>query len=595
MGQPFGAPTQTNSFGAPPSTFGQQPQLFGQPQQPATSIFGAKPAAPSVQTAGFGGFGQTAAKPMFGFGATTSTPAFGQPPQAQPLNTFGVNPQPSVVNTSFPSFGAAAPAQQPATSFGQPPAAAGSFFNPAAPAANMFGQATAPAKPAFSFGTGIATTPAPNTMFGQPVAAAPANIFGQQPQQNVQPNLFGQTAPTNSLFGKPAMPTTTLGAPAPNSLNMFGQVAAKPATFNFAPQSTTVAPSLFGQTAATSNMFAPAPQPSTMFGQPVAGTQPQLQASLDVNPYGISSLFNKSTVGTPSKPAFNTTVSSEKKATVTPSFKAAPRSVATIKLRGTAPVHVGPGLGESAKGIRDGSPKDVFSLGLDSRFTPRRSVKRLVINEHVPVPVTPSVKSSVQVDPGLEENAINLMTPQKKVDIMVKSKTPQILKFIESPSKNLSVGSPQPNLPSGYIMSPPLEELMVMFDHELKSLHNFKISVEGVGSIVFRKSVDLLHDFNDRSKIRDIPGKIVIIEHKCATVYPDTVPKPPVGFGLNVPATVTLFNCWPLDKSTKEPIKDPNDARVDRHIQRLRIMNNTKFLGFNINQGTWKFEVEHFR
>jgi nuclear pore complex protein Nup98-Nup96 len=49
-----------------------------------------------------------------------------------------------------------------------------------------------------------------------------------------------------------------------------------------------------------------------------------------------------------------------------------------------------------------------------------------------------------------------------------------------------------------------------------------------------------------------------------------------------------------LDKSTREPILDPADPRVDAFITKLETMPETSFIGFNSNTGAWKFRVEHF-
>ena len=47
----------------------------------------------------------------------------------------------------------------------------------------------------------------------------------------------------------------------------------------------------------------------------------------------------------------------------------------------------------------------------------------------------------------------------------------------------------------------------------------------------------------------------VYIGHKEVAVYQDDSCKPPQGEGLNKQATITLENTWPLDKTTREPIK----------------------------------------
>ena len=70
--------------------------------------------------------------------------------------------------------------------------------------------------------------------------------------------------------------------------------------------------------------------------------------------------------------------------------------------------------------------------------------------------------------------------------------------------------------------------------------------------------------------------------------------KPPVGSGLNKPATIKLHGCFPLDKATKEPITDANHSAVRRKIERLRNMPETRFIDYLPETGTWVFRVEHF-
>lgn len=53
-------------------------------------------------------------------------------------------------------------------------------------------------------------------------------------------------------------------------------------------------------------------------------------------------------------------------------------------------------------------------------------------------------------------------------------------------------------------------------------------------------------------------------------VYPADYPqKPPVGEGLNRPAVVTLFEVFPTDRTTGEPVKDP--AKLDSYAEKVRV------------------------
>lgn len=96
--------------------------------------------------------------------------------------------------------------------------------------------------------------------------------------------------------------------------------------------------------------------------------------------------------------------------------------------------------------------------------------------------------------------------------------------------------------------------------------------------------------------MEDLLGGIVRLEDRNATVYPEEYEdiKPPPGEGLNVPATITLENCFPLDKSTRKPIKDGDHPRVQQHVKRLRNLEGTEFIEFEAASGRWSFSVEEF-
>jgi nuclear pore complex protein Nup98-Nup96 len=364
------------------------------------------------------------------------------------------------------------------------------------------------------------------------------------------------------LFGQPA--ATTLGQ---TTGGLFG--GGSQTQTQFGQQ----------QAPATQPLFGPKPMFSQS-QQALGQSQPVLHASLDKNPYGINPLLQKSTNET-NKPS---TPRERKLPTLNPSFKVTPRSSAQIKLRGVAPVSQGPSLSESHRvgrktlHVLDGSPRDVIALGLDNRFTPRRSVKRLVIGDASQLLLTPS-RPEVKFDPGLEE--------AYTTNISKSSPSPPK----PSPKRGDSSKKDESNIE--YTMSPSLDVLLRMSDDELRHFQGFKISIPIYGSVEFLESIDLL-SHEGRKGIQTIPDNIVCIEPQLITVYPDESLKPPVGFGLNVPAIISLRGCWPKDKATGVIIDNENDPRFDKHIRKLKAMPDTVFLGFEVITGTWKFRVEHF-
>ena len=53
-------------------------------------------------------------------------------------------------------------------------------------------------------------------------------------------------------------------------------------------------------------------------------------------------------------------------------------------------------------------------------------------------------------------------------------------------------------------------------------------------------------------------------------MYPEDRGKPPEGEGLNKRAVVTLEGSWPLCKTTREPIKDPDRLARISYVEKLR-------------------------
>jgi nuclear pore complex protein Nup98-Nup96 len=50
---------------------------------------------------------------------------------------------------------------------------------------------------------------------------------------------------------------------------------------------------------------------------------------------------------------------------------------------------------------------------------------------------------------------------------------------------------------------------------------------------------------------------------------------------------------WPVDKATREPIKDENDPQMLKRLKRLRGMKDTKLGSFDMKDGKWAFAAEY--
>ena len=394
----------------------------------------------------------------------------------------------------------------------------------------------------FSFGT----TPAQTTSFG--------TTLGQTQPQQQQATTFGSTS--SSLF--PSFNTSaTTGA-----TGLSGGLFQTPAS-NVAP----------GQA---------------------------LQATIDSKAYGNNPLFSNipamsgASQGAASTPVQSLPTTTEKK-TPLPLFKVAPRSTSAVKPRGATPR--GLTLGKMFEDGHEGFPVS------PDLFVPRRqNIKKLVIQptdeppaiELSPPKATSSPSSPAIVSAGRPVSAdrVQLIGTPKIVESSMRHSEEMRNQTIEprkvSSEQQSTNGAPIPRIKLtllDYYTEPSLSTLEKKTQDELARVEDFVVGKVSVGSVRFLAPVDL------RGLNLDA---IVHFGEKEVVVYPDEDFKPPVGHGLNKPALITLHKCWPIDKATREPVRDPNSPRLQRHVQKLREMEDTEFVQYIEETGTWIFKVQHF-
>lgn len=140
----------------------------------------------------------------------------------------------------------------------------------------------------------------------------------------------------------------------------------------------------------------------------------------------------------------------------------------------------------------------------------------------------------------------------------------------------------------GYWSTPSIKQLSEMSIDELSSLDNFIVGRVGCGQIAYNYPVDLSQVYLDAQK-KDIPlekelfGSVVEINPKVILTYKDHRNKPAMGFGLNVPATITL-----------EGIKPRENLSIDDHINYLKKQIGMEFVTYDPITYVWVFKVKHF-
>lgn len=182
----------------------------------------------------------------------------------------------------------------------------------------------------------------------------------------------------------------------------------------------------------------------------------------------------------------------------------------------------------------------------------------------------------------------SLFTPSSSLSA---TSTSAALNATSNPLTSASSSLLTANLSFGQLyMFPSEASLKEMSVAERTHIRNFVIGQKGVGQIRFLAPVDL-----SACDVDCIFGNLVQFVDGEAVLYPDpSIPKPPPGKGLNVPAEVRLERIWTFSRGSREPIIDPSSEKVQLFIEKLKETEGTNFVSYDAGTGTWTFKVEQF-
>lgn len=542
----FGTNTQSNLFSSPvqnqsTSLFGQAKPAFGETNTSSTNLFGStslnKP--------------QTTTNSLFNIGGFNNANKVGQPQTGQMQSAFNTTPfstmQPSTsqqTNTSI--FGTntqsnlfSSPVQNQSTSlFGQTKPA---FGETSTSSSNLFGSASLN-KPQTTTNSLFNIGGFNNTKVDQPQTGQLQNAFNATPFSSMQPSTSQQT--TSPIFGTNTQ-SNLFSSPVQNqNTSLFGQ--AKPTFGETNTSSTNIfcSPTLNKPQTTSNSIFNIGGFANTKVEQPQTDL---LLNRLTTLPYGETSLFLSDTSGSNS-------------------FTTDPKTINYYKMSARKTVKLNKPASTQAPRVssvlfEDETSNDDMRCAIEV-FQPKKNIKKL------------ELKQNSFISEG------DAMSPMSEVSSFL-------------PSANNSVLLNQSgviNTRPDYTIKPSLEEIERCYDAERDSciVDSFLIERRNYGSILFTEPLDLKGINLD---------EIAHIRRKEVIVYPDDSKKPPVGQGLNRPATVTLHQVWPVDKSTNEPITDVDRLKLIKYPEKIEaatLDKGARFVDYKPETGTWVFAVKHF-
>lgn len=592
----FGGNQTNNSFGSGTTNSGPS----------GNSLFAQGPGNATNTSTGSGLFGQSSANTNTNqglFGQNANTPGTGGGFNFGPAT----NSTPATTNTGITTggFNFGSSSNGATASTGQKPF---SFGTPASGTSGTFGASQNNAPKAFSFGpTTTGGTANSSSLFNQAGATSGATtnnlLFGNSPQGT---NLFGngsgsQVSNSSNVFGKPA------------TGNLFGNSQGSSTASNLfgaSQQQNTASGFNVGSVAPTGNQAA-----TSIFGQVQGSSIPQSQPAIEHNPYGTNPLFSSVSSQSGGRSSFGPIATllvnnnQPKKAATLPQFKLASQSPASNRIYGIRPStqnNLSP-VGQPRK-----SQFSLFDENLllqPNAFSPRSNLKRLVIDRKVVDRELLAGGSELQPDNSRPPKT----SDAGKLQVEIRRASPPGISTDAKDNEKSSVGGQrsapaESNTPEGkpdstalrstskspgtetYWTSPSMTQLLEYSKAQLSKVKDFKVGRRGYGQISFSGFVDL----STLETLEDVTGQIVVFEPKMCTVYPQESIKPEIGRGLNVPATITLEQCFPLSKDTRQPIRDTAHPRFQQHVDRLKRMTGTEFVDYLADTGTWVFRVNHF-
>jgi nuclear pore complex protein Nup98-Nup96 len=481
-------------------------------------------------------------------------------------------------------------------------------------------------------------------VFGQTQPAQTGNLFGggtafgqtqQNAQQQPQQNAFG-----GSLFG--AKPAGTAGtsifgsAPAATTTQPTGNLFGAAAGQNNATQASTTnafgtGGSLFGNKPATGTFGATqsaAPAGGSLFGgnQSIlnvsalgSGQQPSLTASI-AQPIGANlPIFDllgpgpKSVVLDPPKKKSSLFADIPHRQPIprlqlgyTPQqsrlrgFNASTAVPASVTFSSSKPGALAISASTAPVGTEAffNGNASTTSLGTAGR----QSVKKLVLDRDVTAadvfaslerPVPGALKAGANKAKPAFSAALGIAAREKEAAGALTAPTPPPPAPAPAPAPT-EKAAPTPGEPQEdeYYVVPSLDELKKLGYDQLSSVRDLVVGRVGHGEIHFLEPVNL----TEVPRLHDLLGGLIQFGDKDCCIYPDydEANKPPAGQGLNVRAKIRIEGAWPLDKATKEPIKDENSRAMAKHEKRLRSIKGTKFESFDKKTGDWTFVVDSF-
>ncbi|AGO13098.1 AaceriAFL059Cp [[Ashbya] aceris (nom. inval.)] len=488
----------------------------------------------------------------------------------------------------------------------------GSTTNSNTQSGGLFGNSTAGGSGGL-FGAGSAAnnnaSSSLGSLFGKPNnAAAPAaggGLFNNRPS----------TATTNTVSSTNSLFSNNQGSGAQSNGGLFG---AKPTGGLFGNSTSQPQPSLFGTASSQNNQQ--------------QQQQTQQQSLLGSNPYGL----NLTSVPVTTMPESITAAMTSKKKNELPLVHEKKRMFSTSSTSSVLPLvsnqstlisklssRLNSGKnGESTRGLFSPSRK-VLSQGPLVATENTRDLNPSLNHPSSSIPSRPllslatrtdmSDMRKLKLDPHRSAakklrllNGQSATTKLKILDTNHQSQREESSEILvstkidrqpleEKRETSSSTGVPESdNECEGYWCSPSIEQLQRLTPQQLSAIPNFVIGRKGYGSISFDLDVDLTA-FSDDFRHALFGNVIMFNENKTVEVYPDDSLKPPIGLGLNVPATITLERIYPIDKKTNQPITENSDlAKVQYFVKRLKSMRDMEFISYNPYGGIWTFKVKHF-